>query len=36
MKQEAKDILRNILFFMIGFIGFTLLWNFVLLPAIMK
>ena len=36
MKQETKDILRSILFFMIGFVGFTLLWNFVLLPAIMK
>lgn len=36
MRQETKDILRSILFFLIGFVGFTLLWNLVILPAIMK
>ncbi len=34
MKQETKDFLRPLLFFLIGFVGFSLLWNFVLLPLI--
>ena len=34
MKQEDKQILRDILFFVIGFIGFQLLWYLVIYPSI--
>ena len=34
MKQEDKQCLRNILFFAIGFVGFQILWYFVIYPAI--
>ena len=36
MTTETKRYLRNIVFFLIGFIGFQILWNFVLLPLIVK
>ena len=36
MKQETKSYLRNIVSFLIGFIGFQILWNFVFLPMIVK
>ena len=36
MKQETKETLLDILFFFIGFIGFQLLWYFILLPMIVK
>ena len=36
MRNEEKEFLRNLVAFLIGFIGFAVLWNLVILPAIMK
>lgn len=36
MRTEDKEILRNLVAFLIGFIGFAVLWNLVILPAIVK
>lgn len=34
MKQETKETLRPIFFFLVGFIGFQLLWWLVIYPVI--
>ena len=36
MKNNKKKFPRELLFFLIGFVGFQLIWNFVLLPLIVK
>jgi len=36
MTTETKRYLRDIVAFLIGFIGFQILWNFVFLPLIVK
>lgn len=36
MTTKTKRYLRDIVFFLIGFIGFQILWNFVFLPLIVK
>ena len=34
MTNEDKEKVRPILFFLIGFLGFQLLWYFVILPLL--
>lgn len=36
MRTEDKEFLRNMVAFLIGFVGFAVLWNLVLLPLIAR